>query len=257
MENLTIEGSYHAKGYTVEELLDWFDKYGTPLKDYICDTGYYLDKALKNGKNVMLEAQLGALRDIDFGIYPYTTSSSTITAYGPVGAGIPNHKVEKAIGVMKAYSTCVGEGPFTAEMFGEEAEKLRKAGGEYGAATGRPRRVGGFDVVASKYGCMVQAATAIALTKLDILDTMEKIPVCVSYDVNGKTVDEFPSGEALNVATPNVVYLDGWNCPTTSCRRYEDLPLNARKYIEFIEKAVDCKIKYISVGAERDSIIVK
>lgn len=175
-KNLTIEGSYHAKGYTVEELLDWFDKYGTPLKDYICDTGYYLDKALKNGKNVMLEAQLGALRDIDFGIYPYTTSSSTITAYGPVGAGIPNHKVEKAIGVMKAYSTCVGEGPFTAEMFGEEAEKLRKAGGEYGAATGRPRRVGGFDVVASKYGCMVQAATAIALTKLDILDTMEKSP---------------------------------------------------------------------------------
>ena len=143
-KNLTIEGSYHAKGYTVEELLDWFDKYGTPLKDYICDTGYYLDKALKNGKNVMLEAQLGALRDIDFGIYPYTTSSSTITAYGPVGAGIPNHKVEKAIGVMKAYSTCVGEGPFTAEMFGEEAEKLRKAGGEYGAATGRPRRVGGY-----------------------------------------------------------------------------------------------------------------
>lgn len=160
----------------MEGLLEWFDKYGTPLKDYICDTGYYLDKALKAGKNVMLEAQLGALRDIDFGIYPYTTSSSTITAYGPVGAGIPNHKVENAIGVMKAYSTCVGEGPFTAEMFGEEAEQLRKAGGEYGAATGRPRRVGGFDVVASKYGCMVQAATEIALTKLDILDTMEKSP---------------------------------------------------------------------------------
>lgn len=256
-KNLTIEGSYHAQGYTVEGLLEWFDKYGTPLKDYICDTGYYLDKALKAGKNVMLEAQLGALRDIDFGIYPYTTSSSTITAYGPVGAGIPNHKVENAIGVMKAYSTCVGEGPFTAEMFGEEAEQLRKAGGEYGAATGRPRRVGGFDVVASKYGCMVQAATEIALTKLDILDTMEKIPVCVSYDVNGETVTEFPSGEALNVAKPNVIYLDGWNCSTANCRRYEDLPLNARKYIEFIEKAVECNIKYVSVGAERDAIIVR
>ena len=256
-KNLTIEGSYHAQGYTVEGLLEWFDKYGTPLKDYICDTGYYLDKALKAGKNVMLEAQLGALRDIDFGIYPYTTSSSTITAYGPVGAGIPNHKVENAIGVMKAYSTCVGEGPFTAEMFGEEAEQLRKAGGEYGAATGRPRRVGGFDVVASTYGCMVQAATEIALTKLDILDTMEKIPVCVSYDVNGETVTEFPSGEALNVAKPNVIYLDGWNCSTANCRRYEDLPLNARKYIEFIEKAVECNIKYVSVGAERDAIIVR
>lgn len=256
-KNLTIEGAYHSKGYTVDGLLKWFDTYGTPLKDYICDTGYYLDKALKAGKNVMLEAQLGALRDIDFGIYPYTTSSSTITAYGPVGAGIPNHKVEKAIGVMKAYSTCVGEGPFTAEMFGEEAEKLRKAGGEYGAATGRPRRVGGFDVVASRYGCMVQAATEIALTKLDILDTMDRIPVCVNYDVNGTTVNEFPSGEALNIATPNIIYLDGWNCSTASCRRYEDLPLNARKYIEFIENAVECNIKYISVGAERSAIIVR
>ena len=256
-KNLMIKDAYGAEAYTVEGLLEWFDKYGTPLKDYICDTGYYLDKALKAGKNVMLEAQLGALRDIDFGIYPYTTSSNTITAYGPVGAGIPNHKVENAIGVMKTYSTCVGEGPFTAEMFGNEAEELRKAGGEYGAATGRPRRVGGFDVVASKYGCMVQGANEIALTKLDILDTMAKIPVCVSYDVNGETVDEFPSGEALNIAKPNVVYLDGWNESTVNCRKFEDLPLNAQKYIEFIEKAVDCKIKYISVGAERDAIIVR
>ena len=158
---------------------------------------------------------------------------------------------------MKAYSTCVGEGPFTAEMFGDEAEELRKAGGEYGAATGRPRRVGGFDVVASKYGCMVQGANEIALTKLDILDSMAKIPVCVSYDVNGKTVDEFPSGEALNIAKPNIVYFDGWNESTVNCRKFEDLPLNAQKYIEFIEKAVDCKIKYISVGAERDAIIVR
>ncbi len=158
---------------------------------------------------------------------------------------------------MKAYSTCVGEGPFTAEMFGEEAENLRRAGGEYGAATGRPRRVGGFDVVASRYGCMVQATDEIALTKLDILDTIEKIPVCVAYDVNGTRVEEFPSGEALNIAKPIIEYMDGWMQPTVNCRRYEDLPENARKYIEYIESAVDCNIKYISVGAERDAIIVK
>lgn len=256
-KNLTVQGMYGAKGYTVDELLKWFEKYGTPLKDYICDTGYYLNGALSEGKRVMLEAQLGALRDIDFGIYPFTTSSSTITAYGPVGAGIPNRKVDSAIGVMKAYSTCVGEGPFTAEMFGEEAENLRKAGGEYGAATGRPRRVGGFDVVASRYGCMVQAASEIALTKLDILDTIEKIPVCVAYDVNGVRTDKFSSGEALNVAKPIIEYMDGWRCSTENCRKYEELPENARKYIEFIEEAVGCNIKYISVGAERDAIIIK
>ncbi|MDE6302166.1 MAG: adenylosuccinate synthase [Clostridia bacterium] len=256
-KNLSISGMYGGKEYTVEGLLEWFETYGTPLKEHICDTGYYLNNALKAGKKVMLEAQLGALRDIDFGIYPFTTSSSTITAYGPVGAGIPNRKVNNAIGVMKAYSTCVGEGPFTAEMFGKEAEDLRNAGGEYGAATGRPRRVGGFDVVASRYGCMVQATDEIALTKLDILDTIEKIAVCVAYDVNGKRVDEFPSGEALNIAKPIIEYMDGWCCSTANCRKYEDLPENARKYIEYIEKAVDCNIKYISVGAERDAIIVK
>jgi adenylosuccinate synthase len=162
-KNLTLR-AYNGEEITVEGMLAWFEEYGSPFKPFITDTGYYLNKQLAEGKRVMLEAQLGALRDIDFGIYPYTTSSSTITAYGPIGAGIPNRQVENAIGVMKAYSTCVGEGPFTAEMFGEEAEALRKAGGEYGAATGRPRRVGGFDVVASKYGCMVQSASEIALT---------------------------------------------------------------------------------------------
>ena len=256
-KNLSIEGMYGGKPYTVDGLLGWFEAYGAPLKDYICNVGYYLNGALKEGKRVMLEAQLGALRDIDFGIYPFTTSSSTITAYGPVGAGIPNRKVDNSIGVMKAYSTCVGEGPFTAEMFGEEAENLRRAGGEYGAATGRPRRVGGFDIVASRYGCMVQATDEIALTKLDILDTIEKIPVCVAYDVNGTRVEEFPSGEALNIAKQIIEYMDGWMQPTVNCRRYEDLPENARKYIEYIESAVDCNIKYISVGAERDAIIVK
>lgn len=256
-KNLMLGGAYGAEEYTVEGMLEWFEKYGAPLKAHVCNVSRYLNDALNEGKNVMLEAQLGALRDIDFGIYPYTTSSSTITAYGPVGAGIPNRKVDNAIGVMKAYSTCVGAGPFTAEMFGEEAEKLRSAGSEYGAATGRPRRVGGFDVVASRYGCMVQAVDEVALTKLDILDTMDKIPVCINYDVNGETVEDFPSGEALNIAKPNVIYLDGWQCSTADCRRYEDLPEKAREYIEFIEKSVGCYVKYISVGAERDAIIIK
>ena len=256
-KNLMLKGMYDFDGYTVDELVAWFDTYGKPLIPYICDVSTYLDNALTEGKNVMLEAQLGALRDIDFGIYPYTTSSSTITAYGPVGAGIPWRKVDTAVGVMKAYSTCVGEGPFTAEMFGEEGENLRKAGGEYGAATGRPRRVGGFDVVASRYGVKMQGATEIALTKLDVLDGFTKIPVCVAYEVDGVRVDNFPSGEALNKAKPVIEYLDGWQTSTADCRKYEDLPQNARKYIEFLEKSVGCYIKYISVGAERDAIIVK
>ncbi len=256
-KNLMLKGMYDFVGYTVDELMQWFDTYGKPLVPYICDVGTYLDKALADGKNVMLEAQLGALRDIDFGIYPYTTSSSTITAYGPVGAGIPWRKVDAAVGVMKAYSTCVGEGPFTAEMFGDEATKLREAGGEYGAATGRPRRVGGFDVVASRYGVRMQGATEIALTKLDVLDGFDKIPVCVAYEVDGKVIHDFPGGEALVKAKPVVEYFDGWQCSTADCRTYDQLPEKARAYVEFLEKQVGCFIKYISVGAERDEIVIR
>ena len=256
-KNLMLKGMYDFVGYTVDELMQWFDTYGKPLVPYICDVGTYLDKALADGKNVMLEAQLGALRDIDFGIYPYTTSSSTITAYGPVGAGIPWRKVDAAVGVMKAYSTCVGEGPFTAEMFGDEATKLREAGGEYGAATGRPRRVGGFDVVASRYGVRMQGATEIALTKLDVLDGFDKIPVCVAYEVDGKVIHDFPGGEALVKAKPVVEYFDGWQCITADCRTYDQLPEKARAYVEFLEKQVGCFIKYISVGAERDEIVIR
>ena len=256
-KNLMLKGMYDFVGYTVDELMQWFDTYGKPLVPYICDVGTYLDKALADGKNVMLEAQLGALRDIDFGIYPYTTSSSTITAYGPVGAGIPWRKVDAAVGVMKAYSTCVGEGPFTAEMFGDEATKLREAGGEYGAATGRPRRVGGFDVVASRYGVRMQGATEIALTKLDVLDGFDKIPVCVAYEVDGKVIHDFPGGEALVKAKPVVEYFDGWQCSTADCRTYDQLPETARAYVEFLEKQVGCFIKYISVGAERDEIVIR
>ena len=255
-KNLTIERVYGAPAFTYEDMLDYLREYGAPLKDYICDVGDYLEDEIAAGKRVMFEAQLGALRDIDFGIYPYTSSSSTIAAYAPIGAGVPGHRLDRVIGIMKAYSTCVGEGPFTAEMFGDEAEELRRAGGEYGAATGRPRRVGGFDVVASKYGVRVQGATEIAVTKLDVLSYLDKIPVVVSYDVNGRTVDKFPMGKALTDAKPNVEYLDGWGADITGCRKFEDLPENARKYVKYLEKAVDAPVAYVSVGAERDQIIV-
>lgn len=205
----------------------------------------------------MFEAQLGALRDIDFGIYPYTSSSNTIAAYAPVGAGVPDLRLDRTIGIMKAYSSCVGEGPFTAEMFGDEAVRLREAGGEYGAATGRPRRVGGFDVVASRYGCRVQGADELALTKLDVLDGFDRIPVVDAYDCDGELTDEFPLGERLNGAKPHTVYMEGWKTPTSDCRRFSDLPSAARAYVDYVEKQVGCEIKYVSVGAERDQIIIR
>ena len=204
----------------------------------------------------MLEAQLGALRDIDFGIYPYTSSSNSIAAYAPVGSGIPNRKLDLSIGIMKAYSTCVGEGPFTVEYFGEKAEELRKAGGEYGAATGRPRRVGPFDAVASRFGIRMQGADEIALTKLDVLSYADEIEVCVAYDVDGERITEFPLTATLNRAKPVCVKLKGWKKDISGCRKKEDLPEEAREYIAFIEKSVGAKIKYVSVGAERDAYIV-
>ena len=255
-KNVTIKNVYGAEPIKVEAMEQWLEKYGNFIKEYICDTGLFLDKAAKSGKKIMFEAQLGALRDIDFGIYPYTSSSSTIAAYAPIGAGIPNHKLDLNIGIMKAYSSCVGEGPFTCEMFGEEAEALREAGGEYGAATGRPRRVGGFDVVASKYGVRMQGADEIALTKMDVLSYLEKIPVCVAYDIKGKITTEFPTGTDLDIAKPVIEYFDGWNCDISSCRKVEDLPKQAIEYIKYIEKAVECKIKYVSVGAEREAYII-
>lgn len=254
-KSLTVENVYGAAPLSYEEMSAWIHKFGDAFKPYICDTSLYLDGALKEGKNVMLEAQLGALRDIDFGIYPYTSSSSTIAAYGPVGAGVPNHKVDLSIGIMKAYSSCVGEGPFTVEMFGEEAHALREAGGEYGAATGRPRRVGAFDAVASAYGVRMQGADEIALTKMDVMSYMEKVPVCVAYDIDGVKTTEFPTGEALNKAKPVIEYLPGWNCDISGCRKFEELPIEARNYVLALEKMVNCPIKYVSVGAERDAYI--
>ena len=216
-KNLTVRDGYKHEEIKPEDMLEWLKKYGEPLLPHICDTTVYLNKAAEEGKNIMFEAQLGALRDIDFGIYPYTSSSSTIAAYAPIGAGIPNRKIDEVIGIMKAYSSCVGEGPFTAELFGKEGDELREAGGEYGAATGRPRRVGGFDVVASRYGAMVQGATSIALTKLDVLSYLDKIPVCVAYEIDGEIVHDFPTGARLNRAKPVYEYFDVFKEDVSHC----------------------------------------
>ncbi|MBQ7064543.1 MAG: adenylosuccinate synthase [Firmicutes bacterium] len=255
-KNLTMVKAYGAEPVRVEAMLEWLERYFTPLSDFVCDTGLYLDQAAKAGRNIMFEAQLGALRDIDFGIYPYTSSSSTIAAYAPVGAGIPNHRLDKVIGIIKAYSTCVGEGPFTCEMFGPEAEALRQAGHEYGAATGRPRRVGGFDVLASRYGTRMQGADELALTKLDVLSYMEEIPVCVGYELNGRALTDFPVGLELDQAKPVYTSLPGWHCDISACRKAEDLPREALDYVRFIEKAMECKVRYVSVGPERDAYIL-
>ena len=255
-KNLFVEKGYGHEPVDLDETMDWLEKYGKPFLPYICDTTVYLNNALKAGKSVIFEAQLGALRDIDYGIYPYTSASTTLAAYAPIGSGIPFAKLDESIGIMKAYSSCVGEGPFTCEMFGPEANALREAGGEYGAATGRPRRVGGFDVVASRYGALMQGCTYIALTKLDVLSYMEKIPVCVAYELNGQRIDDFPASiDELNAAKPVYEYLPGFHCDLSACRKVEDLPKAALDYIRYIEKAVGCPIKYVSVGAERDAYI--
>lgn len=255
-KNLMIEKGYGKDKISFDEMWSYLKEYGDIVKHFVTDTGVYLNEAHKAGKDIMFEAQLGALRDIDFGIYPYTSSSSTIAPYAPIGAGVPNLKLDKSIGIMKAYSTCVGEGPFTAEMFGEKAEELRKAGNEYGAATGRPRRVGGFDVLASRYGVRCQGSDEIALTKLDVLSYMEEIPVCVGYKFEGEMLKEFPIGEKLFKAEPVYEYRKGWMKDISNCKKLEELPQEAIDYIKYIEEVVDCKIKYVSVGAEREQYIV-
>ncbi len=255
-KNLTLR-SYGAEA-DAGEMYDWLMKYGEALLPRIKDTTEYLHDAIeKRGADVMFEAQLGALRDIDFGIYPYTSSSTTLAAYAPIGAGVPAHRLDRAVGIMKAYSSCVGEGPFTCEFFGEEAEKLRALGGEYGAATGRPRRVGGFDVVASRYGVRVQGATELALTKLDVLSGYGDIPVCTHYEVDGKITDSFPTGGALERAKPVYEYLPGFEGDISGCRSFGELPKAAQDYVNFCEDAVGCPIKYVSVGADREQIIVR
>ena len=257
-KNLTMVNIYGQEPVSVEEMWAWCEKYAAIFKDYICDTGDYLSEADDAGKKIMFEAQLGALRDIDYGIYPYTSSSNTIGAYAPIGAGIPGRKLDLSIGIMKAYSSCVGDGPFTAELAMTESEKdvLREHGHEYGAATGRPRRVGPFDAVASRYGVRCQGADELALTLLDVLDYMEEVPVVTHYRLaDGTVTDRFPMGKTLDDAQPVVEKLPGWHTDISGVRRFEDLPAEAQNYVLTLEKLVGCPIKYISVGPERDAYI--
>jgi len=253
-KNIMLSG-YGQEGMSPESMMEWLIEYGKPLIPFITDTTEFLLDAIRQGKNIMFEGQLGALRDIDYGIYPYTTSSQTLAAYAPIGAGIPGVKLDHVIGIMKAYSSCVGEGPFTAELFGDEAAKLREAGAEYGAATGRPRRVGGFDVPASIYGVKTQGADVLALTKLDVLSYLDKIPVCVAYEIDGIRCKHFPAGDKLMRAKPVYEYLEGFKTDISHCRRPEELPKAALDYIRFIEDAVKCPIEYVSVGPGREDYI--
>ena len=256
-KNLTIQNVYGAEAYKLEDMLAWCREFGSKLAPYICDTSKYLYEAEKAGKSIMFEAQLGALRDIDFGIFPYTSSSSSNAGYACVGAGIPGSHVDRTVGIVKAYSTCVGEGPFTAEWFGDEAEQLRVAGGEYGASTGRPRRVGPIDLVATRYGCRIQGATEVALTKLDVLSYMKEIPVCTQYEVNGEKTDDFPFTAVIDEAKPVLTTVPGWGCDISGVRKYEELPQAARDYVEYVEQAIGVHISYVSVGAGRDEIIYR
>ncbi|MDR3309991.1 MAG: adenylosuccinate synthase [Oscillospiraceae bacterium] len=254
-KNILLRG-YGAAEISVDETLAWLSEYGGRLAPHIANTEDLLESAAASGRRIMLEAQLGTLRDLDFGIYPYTTSSTTLAAFGPIGAGIPGRRLDGVIGVIKAYSSSVGGGPFAVEWLGEEGGRLREISGEYGAATGRPRRVGPFDCVASRFGVRMQGADALALTKFDILSYMDEIPVCVAYDINGKRVTDFPSGDELEAAKPVYEYLPGFKTDIGKCRNASELPKEAADYIKFIENAVGCPIKYVSVGPHRDDYIV-
>lgn len=258
-KNLELAGCYHQEPMSYPALLSWCRKQAQIFAPYICNTGAYLESSLKSGKKVVLEAQLGAMRDIDYGIFPYTSSSSTISSYGPIGAGIPGEQLEHVVGVLKAYSTCVGAGPFVAENAMPEAwmELLRKSGGEYGAATGRPRRVGPFDAVASRYGLKCQNADKIALTKLDVLGSLDEIPVIVGYRKNGQLIDEFDPLENLDSYEPVIKYMQGWKKDISSCDSWVQLPDNAKSYITYLEELLNHEIQFISVGAERDQYLLK
>jgi adenylosuccinate synthase len=253
-KNITLNG--YGSGANLDETLAWLERYGSRLAEYVTDTTTFLWEAVGMKKNILFEAQLGALRDIDYGIYPFTTSSQTLASYATTGAGIPGCKLDCVVGVMKAYSSCVGEGPFTAELFGRQGEALREAGAEYGAATGRPRRVGGFDIPASRYGVETQGASALALTKLDVLSYLEKIPVCVAYEVDGVATRRFPTGDALQRAKPVYEYLPGFRKDISGCRSVAELPQAAVDYIRYLEAAVHCPIQYVSVGAGRDDYLL-
>ena len=258
-KNLELSGCYHQGPMSFPALLDWCRAQAAQFSAYISCTGAYLENALSAGKRVLLEAQLGAMRDIDYGIFPYTSSSSTIAAYGPIGAGIPGRALDHTAGVLKAYSTCVGAGPFVAERAMPEAwmEQLRRTGGEYGATTGRPRRVGLFDAVASRYGLQCQHADRLALTKLDVLSSMKEIPVITAYRQNGNETDQFDPFSDLGACTPVIRMLPGWDQDISRCRSWEELPREARDYVNVLEELLGQTIPFISVGAERGAYITK
>ena len=253
-KNLVLTGVYGDAPKSEEEIDAWIRTYCEPLKPFIRNTGDYLTDAMRNHKRILLEGQLGALRDLDYGIYPYTTSSNVLSCYGPIGAGIPHAKVERTIGVVKAYSSCIGDGPFVCELFGEEAEYLRRIGGEYGR---RPHRIGPIDLVATRYGVKIQNATEIALTKLDVLSQMDEIPLCVRYRLDGKETDRMPFPSLLDRCEPVIETMKGWKCDISGARKWWDLPREAQEYVQRIEHSIGAIIKWISVGPERNSIILR
>lgn len=258
MKNIMLEHMYHKPLLDPKELLATLKEYKTMVEPYVCDVSTFLHDAMKEGKNILLEGQLGALKDPDFGIYPMVTSSSTLAAYGAIGAGIPPYEIKNIVTVVKAYSSAVGAGEFVSEIFGEEADELRKRGGdagEFGATTGRPRRMGWFDAVATRYGCRMQGATEVALTVLDVLGYLKELPVCVGYDIDGVVTKDFPTTVKLAKAKPVYEVLPGWNCDIRGIQKYEELPENCRKYIEFIEKQIEVPITLVSNGPGREEII--
>ena len=259
-KNVLLEHLYHKPLLNPDEVLAELMEYKKMVEPYVCDVSAYLHDAIKEGKNILLEGQLGSLKDPDHGIYPMVTSSSTLAAYGAIGAGIPPYEIKEITTVVKAYSSAVGAGAFVSEIFGDEADELRRRGGdkgEFGATTGRPRRVGWFDAVASRYGCRIQGATEVALTVLDVLGYLDEIPICVGYEIDGEVVKDFPVTYKLEKAKPVLKKLPGWKCDIRGIKKYEDLPENCRNYIEFIEKQIECPITMISNGPGRNDIIYR
>ena len=257
-KNVLLEHLYHKPILDVEEIMNTLKEYRGMVEPYVCDVSHYLDQARREGKRILLEGQLGSLKDPDHGIYPMVTSSSTLAAYGAVGAGIPPYEIKRIVTVVKAYSSAVGAGEFVSEIFGEEADELRKRGGdggEFGATTGRPRRMGWFDLVASKYGCRIQGATEVVLTVLDVLGYLDEIPICVGYEIDGKVTKEFPTTVGLKKAKPVYEVLPGWKEEIRGITEYEKLPENCRRYIEYIEKELGVPVKMVSNGPGRSEII--
>ena len=260
VKNVTLEHLYHKPPIKPEELLEELRSYREMIAPYVCDVPSYLAQAIKDNKTILLEGQLGTLKDPDHGIYPMVTSSSTLAAYGAIGAGIPPYEIKKIVTVCKAYSSAVGAGAFVSEIFGDEADELRKRGGdggEFGATTGRPRRMGWFDCVASKYGCRLQGTTDVAFTVLDVLGYLDEIPVCVGYEIDGEVTTDFPTTAKLEKAKPVIKKLPGWKCDIRGIRKFENLPENCRKYVEFVEEQIGFPITMVSNGPGRSDIIYR